>query len=120
MPKPRRVLCPSVAGGLYGALMCDPRGQRFAKGALALEVPLAAHGLGLGSEGFGMQKLPKAAAGRARALAGVVLSEPPLDVVGPADIGQRAAVAAATEDVDIGGHRRGSLGRQVRPRQSYA
>ena len=74
--------------------------QLFAKLAVALQVPFAAHGFVPRRKPFRMQQHPLAPARRARALADIVPLEPPLNVVGPADIGQISVLGPRAEDVD--------------------
>src|SRR6478735_1874874 len=69
--------------------------QKLPKRPIALEMPLAAHGLAPGAEFLGVQQHPSAPARGARASAGVVLLQPLVDVGGPADIGQHAVRRAA-------------------------
>src|SRR5579871_3265054 len=74
--------------------------QHLAELAVALEIPLAAHGLAAIGEAFDMQHDPKPPAGRARAGAGIMAREPLIEVDGPADIGPIAAFPHAAEDID--------------------
>src|ERR1041385_6235307 len=78
--------------------------ELFAEFAVALEVPLATHGLPARAKPLDVQQHPGAPARRPRADAGVVLDQTPLDVGGPANVGQIAVLGAAAEDVDEAWH----------------
>src|SRR4029077_9040106 len=78
--------------------------QLFAPGAVALEVPLAAHGVALARAAFRIKQHPTAATCRACTLAGIVLGQSPLDIVSPADISQVAIVRERAENIDVAVH----------------
>ena len=78
--------------------------ESFAKLAVALEVPLAAHRLPPSAEPLHVQQDPGPPARGARADPGIVLEQPAIDVGGPADVGQMPVLGAAAEDIDEAGH----------------
>src|SRR4029079_1066548 len=78
--------------------------EQLAEFAIALEIPLAAHRLPAGAQPLDVQQHPSSPARGSGAAAGVVLSETPLDVGGPADIGQIPVFGAAPEDIDEAWH----------------
>src|SRR5476649_2510074 len=69
-------------------------------------MPLAAHRLSARAEFLRVQQHPHAPAREARALAGIMLCEAPLDIGRPTDIGHAAALRTTAEYVDERRHHR--------------
>src|SRR4051794_8659391 len=78
--------------------------ELLAKFAVALEIPLAAHRLPAGAKPLDMQQHPGPPARRAGAGTSIVLDQTPVDIGGPADVGQIPIFGAATEDIDEAWH----------------
>src|SRR6185503_15747616 len=82
----------------------DAEREGFAEFPVALEIPLAAHGLPPRAEFLRVQQGPDAAARALGSGAGVVHGHAPRHVGGPSDVGQGAIRRTAAEDVNEAWH----------------
>src|SRR5258706_3298399 len=88
----------------YRDVLCEARAsaldQLSAKRTVALQMPLAAHGLPARRIRFGVKQRPNPAARRAGARARIVPGNASIEIERPPDIGAMPAIAVAAEDVD--------------------
>jgi hypothetical protein len=82
-------------------LFFQPPRQIFTECAVALEMPLAAHGVTLARATFRIEQHPYAATRRTRAFTVIVLCQSPRDVISPADISQMAIAREGAENIDV-------------------
>src|SRR5689334_6034543 len=86
----------------------EKRGDLFAQCAVAFEMPFAFHRFDPVDTAFGVEQDPLPPARGARTGAGIVTREALLEIVGPADIRARPALAEAAYHVDEGGGAHGA------------
>src|SRR5882672_6232464 len=80
-------------------------GQRFAEPAVALQMPLAAHGFAPRRIALDIDERPGSPAGRTRAFTGIVRGKTPLEIERPSDIGPGCGLAGTAEHIHEAFHR---------------
>src|SRR5258706_9887358 len=97
----------------YRDILCEARAsaldQLSAKRTVALQMPLAAHGLAARRIRFGVKQCPNPAARRAGAGARIMPGNASVEIERPPDIGAMSTVAVAAKDVDEALHVDGDL-----------